>query len=450
MTQKQQNRVNLRADVLYSKKIPGITTEIFEEGTAFFISPQSIQFCAFEELIAGSDITVKLKISSEEYIPFECKVIGCAPPLKNCPGNRISAQILDCDADKQNKMYNFLMKIDIEGILGQMVLDDVVDVYFVAGCPPIVKKYGDLLTYEMEDFDRYVLQIMLFSILDDEMHQYLINERESNFVWTSNSGKRFRVNLHYQRKILEGTFRLIPDRINKPSDLGLPHVVETLLTNNKKGLIMIAGRTGSGKSTTIASMLDFINNRRSNIIICIEDPIEYIHDNASSIIKQREVGSDTKSYARAAKNALRQNPDVLVVGEILDRETMDTAITAAETGSLVLTTIHAGTVTLALDRVATFFPAELQPHILKRLALVLKGIIVQELIPRMDGKGVALASEIIIANNAVQRAIRDADWNQIKSIIQLSKKDGMQSMADSLSLLYKAGRIGYEYLEENV
>jgi twitching motility protein PilT len=221
--------------------------------------------------------------------------------------------------------------------------------------------------------------------------------------------------------------------------------VEKLL-NNANGLLLVAGRTGAGKTTTLASMVDLLNNKRESIIISIEKPIEYIHTNKKCLIKQREVGKDTDSFYAAAKNALRQNPDVLVIGEIL--ETMEVAIAAAESGTLVLTTIHAPSSSQALDRIASFFPPEVQRHILGRLSLVLKGVITQNLIPRVDRRGLAVATEVLVIDSALKHIIKDGLWAQIPTAIQVGKKIGMQSMEESLDGLYRKGIIDIGYLRE--
>jgi len=193
-------------------------------------------------------------------------------------------------------------------------------------------------------------------------------------------------------------------------------------------------------------MVEYLNTTREGIIICIEDPIEYVHTNKKCIIKQREVGKDTLSFFNAAKNALRQNPDILVIGEILDAETMDITLTAAESGTLVLTSLHAPNSAYALDRIVSLFPAELQFHILTRLSLVLLGIITQELVPRADGRGLVLASEVLVINDALRRIIRQGDWKQISTFLQTGRAIGMRSMEESLRELYREGLIGREYL----
>jgi twitching motility protein PilT len=285
-------------------------------------------------------------------------------------------------------------------------------------------------------------------MLDEYRFKKFKETQELNFVYTHPAGARFRVNLHVQQGYVEGIFRVIPSQIDSPSRLGLPSSVETLILEAMRGLFMVAGRTGSGKTTTLASMVEMLNTKaKDKIIICIEDPIEYIHTDNTCYIKQREVGRDTHSFISAAKNALRQNPDVLLIGEILDAESMEVAITAAEAGTLVLTSIHAPDSSQALDRVVSFFPADLQKHMLTRLSLVLKGIITQLLVPRADAKGLVMASEVMVMTNALRRVVREGDFKQIPSLIETGKEAGMQRITDSLMQYYENGIIDGGYLK---
>lgn len=227
--------------------------------------------------------------------------------------------------------------------------------------------------------------------------------------------------------------------------------MEHLVKDHLKGLILIAGRTGSGKTTTLASLVRYLSGINEGVIIIIEDPIEYVHDNSKGIIKQRELGRDTISYASATRNALRQNPDVLVIGEILDVETLDLVLTAAESGTLVLSTIHAPTTAHVLDRIASFYPAEMQRHILYRLSLVLKGIITQELFPRISGEnGLVPAVEVFLVNDFARKIIREGEGRLVPDHLRIGKSMGMQSMQDSLEDLVHKGIVDVVYLKEYI
>ncbi len=446
--EKRKNaRTHLRLSIQYEKALPGGTFDIPIAVPLKDISQEGLSFYSQEKININSSLRIKMFISNDDYVVFMGEVVRITLSEEEKMNYLIGAKIKDIKEEDAKKIYSFLERIDINKVLEKVnITENVMDIHFIVDYPPVVKKVGKLVVEEGVPFDEYTLKCLLLSMLDEDRYKKFITTKEVNFIFTSQKGIRFRVNLHVQRGKTEGVFRIIPANIRSPLQLGLPNTVESLLDNDK-GLILISGRTGSGKTTTLAAMVEYINNKRDAIIVCVEDPIEYIHVNNKAFIKQREIGRDTLSFYNAAKNALRQNPDVLVIGEILDMETMETAITAAETGALVLTSIHAGNVSQALDRVTSFFPADMQRHILKRLSLILRGVIAQELIPRIDNKGLVLASEILIVTPAVRRIIREGDWKQIPSMIQMGKGIGMQSMQESLEKLYRNRLIDEGYLK---
>ncbi len=444
---RKNKRTILRLSIQYEKKLLDDTFDVPIAVPIKDISKDGLSFYSQEKLEINSQLRIKMFISNVDYVLFMGKVARIILSEEGAMNYIVGVKIEEITEETRKKIEYFLERIDIENILDAIDIEEnVMDIHLIVDYPPVVKKVGKLVITKGNPFDEYILRCLLLSMLDEDRYKKFITTKEINFIFTSKRGVRFRVNLHVQRGKIEGVFRIIPGNVRSPLQLGLPESAESLLDNDK-GLILISGRTGSGKTTTLAAMVEYINNKRDAIIVCIEDPIEYIHINNKSIIKQREIGRDTLSFYNATKNALRQNPDVLVIGEILDMETMETAITAAETGSLVLTSIHAGNVAQALDRITSFFPADLQKHILKRLSLILKGVIAQELIPRVDNKGLVLASEILIATSAVRRIIREGDWKQIPSLIQMGKNIGMQSMQDSLERLYRNKLIDEEYLK---
>ncbi|MFH1245069.1 MAG: PilT/PilU family type 4a pilus ATPase [Candidatus Omnitrophota bacterium] len=413
------------------------------------ISESGISFYSAEKVELHSKLRISFSVDQEEIV-FSGTVVR-AEICKDGPFAFFTGiQITDIDKINRARINQFIARLDISHVLDGINMAEVVDIHFVAGYPPIIKKIGGLTVEKSPVLGEEVLRDLLLNTLDDERYNEFISQKEVNFVLVHKEGKRFRINLHIQRDKVEGVFRLIPSQINLPHQLGLPESVEKLVLKDKKGLILVAGRTGAGKSTTLAGMVELLNTKREAIVISIEKPIEYIHTNKKCIIKQREVGRDTLSFSNAAKNALRQNPDVLVIGEILDEETMDVAITAAETGMLVLSSMHAPDSAQALDRIASFFPAEMQKHILTRLSLILKGIITQDLIPRIDDKGLVVACEVLIANDAMRRIVRDADWKQIPTIVQTGRDAGMQSMRVSLEEYFNKGLIDLAYLKEYV
>ena len=440
-------RYKFRMSIQYQKVLGDGSFSIPVTAPAQDLSATGIAFYAAEQMEVRSHLKVVFTLENE-LISFMGRVVRMEINEGSTFGFMIGLEIEGIDDISKGRLIAFLDSINIEQVLSGIDLKGVVDIHFVVGYPPIVKRIGKLALVQGEKaFTEEGLRALLLNLLDDVRYKQFQKEKETNFIFFYKEGVRFRVNLHVQQGKTEGVFRLIPDKIHNPTELGLPPIVNKLL-ENKKGLILVAGRTGAGKTTTLSSMVELLNNQRPGIIVCIESPIEYIHANKKCIIKQREVGKDTLSFSSAAKNALRQSPDIMVIGEILDVETMDVAISAAETGILVLTTIHAPDSSQALDRVISFFPPDLHKHMLTRLSLVLKGVITQALLPRMDGKGLVVASEVLVINNAMKRIVRDADWKQIPSIIQTGGETGMQSMHSSLEEHYLKGIISGEYLKE--
>jgi len=317
----------------------------------------------------------------------------------------------------------------------------------MAGYPVTLKKMGKLKTVGSV-LDEFTIKNLLLNLLDEESHARFMKTRDLNFILPYKE-KRLRFNMHFQQGKVEAICRIVNSKIPTPSQLGLPPVTERLIKNNLKGLILIAGRTGAGKTTTLSSLLSYLSKIISGVIVSIEDPVEYIQEKGQCIIKQRELGTDTVSYASAIRNALRQNPDVLIIGETLDKDTMELVLTAAESGMLVLTTIHAGSVVQVMDRIASFFPTEAHQNILTRLSLALKGIIVQNLFPSIiEGKGLVIAAEIFLVNDLGKKIIRDGAWQQIPDIILRGKSQGMQTMKDAVEELVNKGIIDMGYLNE--
>ncbi|OQX80298.1 MAG: hypothetical protein B6D56_05390 [Candidatus Omnitrophica bacterium 4484_70.1] len=440
-----ERRFNFRFPIKYEKILEDGTFTIPVATFTKDISSSDLSFYTSEIIRLNLNVRVYFSLSSEESVSFVGRVVRVEESEKEDLGKYITVvEIKNISEEERNKLTKFLGYADIGRILEKIDLENVVDIHFVGGYPPIVKKFNKLVPLDMEPLSKEKVRNLLLNILDDYQYRIFKQQKEINFIF-SYKDARFRVNLHFQQGNVEGTFRVVPSEIKTLKELRLPPVVEEFL-NNKKGLILVAGRTGSGKTTTLASMVEYLNTTREGIIICIEDPIEYVHTNKKCIIKQREVGKDTLSFFNAAKNALRQNPDILVIGEILDAETMDITLTAAESGTLVLTSLHAPNSAYALDRIVSLFPAELQFHILTRLSLVLLGIITQELVPRADGRGLVLASEVLVINDALRRIIRQGDWKQISTFLQTGRAIGMRSMEESLRELYREGLIGREYL----
>jgi twitching motility protein PilT len=333
-----------------------------------------------------------------------------------------------------------MANIDIKDLLRYAVDKDASDLHFTEGLPPTLRIDGSLQQTTYSALSRDESKKIIYSILNDDQKIRFETELELDFSLYIPGLSRFRVNVHMQRGSVEAAFRIIPSKIKTIEELGLPAVVADL-ARKSNGLVLATGPTGMGKSTTLAAMVDLINTERQALIISIEDPIEYVHKNRKSIVKQREVGSDTKSFANALKHALRQDPDVILVGEMRDLETISTAITAAETGHLVLSTLHTPDAPQTIARLIDIFPPHQQKQIMIQLAGSLQGVICQQLLPRKSNTGRVVACEIMTATSAVRSLIREQKTEQLSTVIQTNAKHGMVTMDKTLKKLYEEGVI---------
>lgn len=316
------------------------------------------------------------------------------------------------------------------------------DIHIAPGNPLMLRIDGTLVPQgdiPLRDEDT---EAILRPIIPKGMMDELEEKGELDFAFSEEGFSRVRANVFRQRGSYAAALRILSYDVPTPDSLGIPKAIVNL-THKMRGLVLVTGATGSGKSTTLASLIEVIANRDAKNIITLEDPIEYLHSQKKSIVSQREVGSDTLSYAAALRAALRQDPDVILVGEMRDLETISTAITAAETGHLVFSTLHTNSASDAIDRMIDVFPPHQQQQIRVQLSGVLEGIIAQQLLPRVD-KGRVAAFEVLLANAAIRNLIREAKAFQIPSIIQTSKKDGMQTMDDCILGYYNQGLISPE------
>jgi twitching motility protein PilT len=317
------------------------------------------------------------------------------------------------------------------------------DLHLTENTPPILRIDGRLILTDLPRLLRDDTKRMIYTILTNEQKEIFERNWELDLSVAMLGMDRFRVNVHIQRGSVEAAFRRIPLEIPKLSDLGLPSVVVDL-AKKPNGLVLVTGPTGVGKTTTMAAMIDLINTERQDMIISIEDPIEFLHHNKKSIIKQREVYSDTKSFAEALRHALRQDPDVIFVGEMRDLETISTALTAAETGHLVLATLHTPDAPQTIERIIDVFPPFQQQQVKLQLADCLQGVISQLLLPRASGIGRVVATEVMIGTPAIRNLIREQEIEQMPTLIQTGHQFGMRTMDKSLKELYKSGIITYE------
>jgi twitching motility protein PilT len=315
------------------------------------------------------------------------------------------------------------------------------DLHLTVGAPPTIRLHGDLerLT-EYPIMTPRALQGMIYAILPQKMRERLEQELELDMSYALPGRARFRVNVYFQRDSLGAAFRLIPYEIKTVDDLQLPSVVGDL-ARFPRGFVVVTGPTGSGKSTTLAGMVDIVNKERAAHIMTVEDPIEFLHKHERCIVNQREVGADTHSFSQALKHVLRQDPDVILVGEMRDLETIGTAITAAETGHLVFATLHTQDAPQTIDRIIDVFPPHQQQQVRVQLATTLQGVVTQQLLQTADGQSRVVAVEVLICTPAVRNLIREGKVHQIYSIMQAGGRFGMQTMDQSLANLVKAGHI---------
>ena len=326
--------------------------------------------------------------------------------------------------------------INLRGLLEEMVASNASDLHIVAGERPKLRVDGDITNASIEHSlaPKDTLQLA-YSVLTEEQKKRFELEDELDFSFGIQNLARFRGNVFKQRGCVSMVVRQIPFAIKTFDQLGLPGSIAKM-AEKPRGLVLVTGPTGSGKSTTLAAMIDKINRERKGHIITVEDPIEFIHKHQSCIINQREIGSDTKSFANALKYALREDPDIILVGEMRDLETIAATLTIAETGHLAFATLHTNSAAEAINRIIDVFPSHQQSQVRAQLAFVLEGIVTQTLLPKAQGKGRVMAAEILVVTPAIRALIRDDKVHQIYSSMQAGKKWGMQTLNDALYALY--------------
>lgn len=318
------------------------------------------------------------------------------------------------------------------------------DLHITSNLPPIYRVNGNLFPLENSTFlTADAAKTLINELLDENHHKRLEEFGEVDFSYVIRGTSRFRVNVYMQRKSLAAAIRIIVPNIPSIDELGLPEILKSLAMK-PRGLVLVTGPTGSGKSTSLAAMVRHINTNRNCHVITIEDPIEYLHKHQKCMINQREIGDDTRSFANALRSALREDPDVILVGEMRDLETISTAIMASETGHLVMSTLHTTTASQTIDRIMDVFPPGQQQQIKVQLGAVLQGIICQQLLPRLDGTGRVAAMEVLVVNDAVRNMIREGKTHQIDTVIQTGLKTGMMSMDLSLANLVKRKTVSLE------
>ena len=338
-------------------------------------------------------------------------------------------------------------QVRIESLLEECVRTKASDLHLQVGLPPILRIDGALRPIPgYQSLDEAAVERLVFSSFVEEQKDILLKDKEFDYSFSFGDLGRFRVNAFHERGNLAGAFRLIPNEIRSIQDLGMPNVITTF-ADFPRGLVLVTGPTGSGKSTTLAGLVDKINRERSTHIITIEDPIEYIHHSIRSVVVQREVHYDTYSFSAALRSALREDPDVVLIGEMRDLETIQAAITIAETGHLVFATLHTNSASQSIDRMIDVFPPHQQPQIRSQLSNILMAICAQRLIPAIGG-GRVVAAEVLVANSAVRSVIREGKTHQLDTIIQTGADQGMQTMDRTLVKLIQQGVITYDNARE--
>jgi len=317
------------------------------------------------------------------------------------------------------------------------------DLHITTGNPPILRINGKLFATDYPALSKEDAKTLIYSMLDDNKKSMFERDKELDFSFALPDMDRFRINIHIQKGNVEAALRRVPNNIPTPEELGLPEVTYDFI-KRPNGLVLVTGPTGTGKSTTLASMVEVLNSTRSDLIITVEDPIEFVFTSKKCIVKQREIYSDTHSFPEALKRVLRQDPDVIVVGEMRDLDTISTTLTAAETGHLVLATLHTPDAPQTIQRIIDVFPPHQQRQVTIQLAECLQGVMSQTLLPTADGKGRVLSSEIMVSTPGIRNLIRENDIAQIPSLMQMGAQYGMRTMDKSLKELYKKGTITKE------
>ncbi len=324
-----------------------------------------------------------------------------------------------------------MAELALRQLLEEMVQRRASDIHLTAGVPPEMRIDGAITPTEYEVLTPDKCLSLAYSVMSDEQRKKFETSKELDFSFGVKNLSRFRSNVFLQRGVVSMVIRQIPYDILDLEKLGLPPIVREF-TKRHKGLVLITGPTGSGKSTTLASMIDKINSTRQAHIMTIEDPIEYIHHHKKCIVNQREVGADTASFPTALKYVLRQDPDIILIGEMRDLETIEAALTIAETGHLVFATLHTNSTYEAVNRIVDVFPADKQKQILTQLAFTLEGVVTQQLIPRSRGTGRVMTAEVLVCTPAIKAVIREGKIHQVYSLMQAGQKFGMQTMNQSL------------------
>lgn len=363
--------------------------------------------------------------------------------LLNSQNFDMGIKFMEITEIQKEEIQKRLERMNILKLLERARRKDISDLHLTSNSPPMVRSYGEIKPLDGEPLSSEEIKQMIYSILSNHQKELFEAEKDLDFSFSPSPDARYRVSIYRQRGNIEVVFRNIMPYIKDKEELGLPDVIDDIW-QLKNGIVIIGGTTGSGKTTTIAAVIDIINKKRGGVILSLEKPIEYLHKNIKAIVKQREVGTDVLSFAKGIKAALKQDPDVIVVGEIQDADSMETALEAAETGHLVITSLHSTGTRQVFDRIISFFPLEQRNYICARLSRSIKAIIIQSLLLHKSGVSRVLATEVCFANTAVKRIIYSGDFTQLPSVIQTGSQYKMHLMEDSVEKLFEQGLIDAE------
>jgi twitching motility protein PilT len=382
-------------------------------------------------------ISCGLKVARVEILPQQDEYL-------------IGGRFVNLEGNDRLRIVSALGKMDLYILLESTVTGGASDLHLTVGRPPMVRRNGRILTMAGEIIEPGQVEAMLYPLLTSEQIKIFEKKKEMDFAFSPDMNSRFRVNMHSQKGHVEAVLRNVPPKVKAFSELGLP--VETMerFCQEKSGLILIAGTTGAGKTTTMMSMVNYINKIQERVIVTIEDPVEYTIKSHKSIIKQRELGSDTYSYAEALRRVLRQDPDIICVGELIDGECLIAAMKAAETGHLVISTVHAPDAVAAVERSINFFPPEHAMSMRQQLSSCLLGILFQVLVPNKQQGGNVIATEVLVNNTAIKHLIREGRYNYIDNVLQTGRSQGMYKLAENLKELEEKGIIDHETVERFV
>lgn len=419
-----------------------LATEEVRKSRTNDISSRGLQFTSDFPVPLGTLIDLELRIPRIDHpVKAKGRVVRVSELDKKLYYLGVSFTEID-DQDK-NELAQQIETIDICRLLEIMVQKDASDLHLTVNKPPYLRITKELVPIPVEGLEKEDMKRMIYSVMDEKQIAEFEREKELSYALHLAGLGRWRVNVHLQQGNVEATYRAIRLDIKNRKQLGLPEVLDDL-ARFPDGLVIIAGPTGVGKSTTMAAMLDLINREFKKVIVTLEDPIEFVHDSRNCIVKQREVGMDTHSFGHALKHVLRQDPDVIFIGEVRDLETMSVALEAAETGHLVLTTLHTSDATQTIHRVLGIFPHDQRDSTATQLASCLRGVVCQKLLPRKDDQGLVVATEVLTITPAVKTMIRDDKIEQIPNLIQTGSAKKMHSMDASVLKLYQEGKIGFE------